>query len=251
MTRKLDWDYTQLAATYTNRPPYSPQVVDTIVAAPGRPRPRTADIGAGNAHLTVDLLARGCVVDAVEPNAAMREIGMARTAGSDRVTWIDAVAEDNGLPDGTYDLVAYGSAFSTTRREEALKESARILRPDGWFACIWNHRVLDDPLQARIEALIRDRIPGYSYGVRREDQQPLIEGSGLFGTVTRLDQAITFRLPAQDWLDAWRSHGTLQRQAGARFGEIIDEIEKVVGTTGADPIEIPYRTVGWMARRAA
>jgi SAM-dependent methyltransferase len=249
-TGQLEWDYTHLAATYSMRPPYAPGVVDQIVAASGRPNPRTADIGAGNGHLTVDLLDRGCIVDAVEPNQAMRDIGIRRTAERPHISWSVGIAEDNGLPADTYDLVAYGSAFSTTDRPQALQETARILHTGGWFACIWNHRRLDDPLQAQIEAYIHRQIPNYSYGSRRENQQPLIEASGRYGPVTKLEEQIVHRVPVVDWIDAWRSHGTLQRQAGDAFEEIIDAIERMVGEQFTDQIDVPYTTVGWMAAKS-
>jgi SAM-dependent methyltransferase len=244
--QQVEWDYTKLAETYTLRPPYAPRAVDRIVATCGRPNPRVADIGAGNGHLTVELLARGCDVDAVEPNEAMREIGMARTKG-DAVTWHVAVGEDTGLPSGTYDLVTFGSSFAVTDRQLALRETARILRRPGWFACLWNHRDLEDPLQAEIEARIRARIPDYGYGARREDQAPVIEESGLFEAPTVLREPIRHTVEVSDWLAAWRSHGILERQAGTEFDSILAEIDKHVLSLGVDKLEIPYVTVGWIA----
>ena len=245
-TKHVDWDYTKLAATYTQRPPYSPRAIDRIVAACGKPAPRVADIGAGNAHLTVDLLARGCTVDAVEPNAAMREIGMQRTEGG-AARWHVAVGEDTGLAAGAYDLVTFGSSFATTDRPLALRETARILRRPGWFACIWNHRDLEDPLQADVEALIKAKIPDYGYGTRREDQAPVIEESGLFEPPVVLREPIVHRVPVQDWLAAWRSHGILERQAGPQFESILADIDDRVLSLGVEEIAVPYVTVGWIA----
>jgi SAM-dependent methyltransferase len=243
---QLEWDYTKLAATYTLRPPYAPHAVDRIIETCRRPNPRVADIGAGNGHLTVDLLSRGCVVDAVEPNDAMREIGVERTADSE-VTWHVGVGEDTGLASDTYDLVTFGSSFATTDRPLALRETARILRHPGWFACIWNHRDLNDPLQAEIEARIRARIPDYGYGTRREDQAPVIEASGRFETPTVLREPVLHRVPVSDWLAAWRSHGILERQAGSQFDSILADIDEYVRSLGVDEIEVPYVTVGWIA----
>lgn len=244
--KQLEWDYTKLAATYSLRPPYAPAAVDRVVGICGRSTPRVADIGAGNAHLTVDLLARGCVVDAVEPNDAMREIGVQRTADG-AVTWHVGIGEDTGLAAGTYDLVTYGSSFATTDRPRALRETARILRRPGWFTCLWNHRDLDDPLQAEIESIIRARIPDYGYGTRREDQAPVIEQSGLFETPTVLREPVLHRVAVSDWLAAWRSHGILERQAGADFERILADIDRHVLALGVEELDVPYVTVGWIA----
>jgi SAM-dependent methyltransferase len=242
---QVKWDYTKLAETYTQRPPYAPRAIDRIVSICGRDNPRVADIGAGNGHLTVDLLSRGCEIDAVEPNEAMREIGMQRASGN-AVRWHIGIGEDTGMASDTYDLVTFGSSFATTDRPLALRETARILRRPGWFACIWNHRNLEDPLQAEIEARIRGRIPDYDYGTRREDQAPVIEDSGLFETPTVLREPVLHRVAVKDWLDAWRSHGILESQAGPEFDSILADIDELVLALGVDEMDVPYTTVGWI-----
>jgi ubiquinone/menaquinone biosynthesis C-methylase UbiE len=243
------WDYTNLASSYSFRPSYAPQAVDRIVAVCAREHPRAADIGAGTGHLTVDLAARGCDVDAVEPNEAMRTVGRERTTGSPRVRWWEGTAEATGLPQEAYELVTFGSSFNTTDRPLALRESARLLRDGGWIACLWNHRVLSDPLQAEIEDLIQRSVPGYAYGARREDQEPIIETSGLFGPVTKLEEPIRHRMAVDDWMVAWRSHATLQRQAGHRFVEVVQAIKDLLDGKGLGVLEVPYVTVGWIAPR--
>ncbi|WP_236789901.1 class I SAM-dependent methyltransferase [Amycolatopsis sp. GM8] len=237
------WDYTTLAATYSLRPPYAPRAIDQIVGLSLTPNPRVADIGAGTGHLTLDLLARRCEVDAVEPNAAMAEIGRARTEG--RASWSTGTGEASGLRSTSYDLVTFGSSFNTTDRQAALQESARLLVNSGHIACLWNHRQLDDPLQFEIESLIRSRVPEYSYGLRRQDQAPVIDESGLFGETSVVEEPIVHRVPADDWIAAWRSHATLQRQAGDQFDDLVNEIAKIAGS---GELEVPYVTVGWTAR---
>lgn len=72
-------------------------------------------------------------------------------------------------------MVSFGSSFNVVERPAALREVKRIAVARGWFACRWNHRDLDDPLQKEVEATIVSLVPGYGYGVRREDQTAVIE----------------------------------------------------------------------------
>ena len=108
------------------------------------------------------------------------------------------------------------------------EEAARILVPRGWFACIWNHRDLDDPLQSEIERTIRLHLPDYNYGSRREDQTAVIERSGLFQDVTPVTGRVVHEQTVADGYDAWYSHATLQRQAGPAFEAILRDIRHIL-----------------------
>jgi ubiquinone/menaquinone biosynthesis C-methylase UbiE len=245
---KTEWDYTRLARAYRKRPGYADAVVDGIVAYAGLVGgERVCDVGAGTAHLTRMLLERGLVVDAVEPNDAMRAEGREATAGNPNVTWYEGVGEATGRPAGAFALVTFGSSFNVTDRAAALRESARILRPRGAFACLWNHRDLSDPLQAAIERAIAAEVPSYTYGARREDQTAVIEASGLFDDLRAISGTVTHRQTKDDCVEAWRSHATLQRQAGERFAVAIQRIEEILADQPGDAIEVPYTTRGWVA----
>ncbi|MEW2354022.1 class I SAM-dependent methyltransferase [Spirillospora sp. NPDC029432] len=246
----LKHDYTPFSSTYEHRPDYAPGVVDGLVRiARVGPEDAVCDIGAGSGHLTVPLLEHGLAVDAVEPNASMREIGERRTAGFPHVRWREGFGESTGLGTGTCGLVTFGSSFDRTEREAALKEVDRILRPGGHFACLWNHRDLDDPLQAEIEALIHRYVPAYDYGVRRQDPSPVIRASGLFEEPVALRQRVVHRVDAGRWCDAWSSHMTLGSQAGDRFGDVLDGIRALVKEhAGGGTVDVPYTTKLWVAR---
>ncbi|ANZ39678.1 hypothetical protein BBK82_30180 [Lentzea guizhouensis] len=242
-------DYSPFATTYQDRADYVPSVVDALLrVAEVRRGDAVCDIGAGSGHLTEPLLQRGFHVDAVEPTPAMRELGERRTHGYPHVRWYEGRGEASGRASEAYALVTFGSSFNLTERPLALAETARILRDGGYFACLWNHRVLDDPLQARIEELIHDRIPVYSYGVRRADQTDVIVRSGLFETPVVVSGTQVFRLPSQAWCDAWASHSTVGQQSGNGFTGLVDEIRELVRAEAGDFIDVPYTTKAWVAR---
>lgn len=240
------WDYTAHAETFDKRPDYSGETVtrllDHISAFSGQ---AAADIGAGTGRLTIHLLERGLHVAAVEPNDRMRSIGVRKTEGK-AVKWFPSIAEDTGLPDSAFYLVTFGSSFNVVDRLRALQETARILIPGGWFACLWNCRDLSDPVQSAVEAIIHRWIPNYDYGVRREDQTAMIEGTGFFRSVDRIEGRFTARVPVTDYLGAWRSHATLARQAGQNFEALISAIRESL--SGQSIIEVPYNTRAWCAR---
>ncbi|MAG98376.1 MAG: methyltransferase domain-containing protein [Alphaproteobacteria bacterium] len=245
---KTEWDYSDLAEAYLQRPDYSDAAIDELLASAGlEAGARVCDVGAGVAHLTLKLLQRGLEVSPVEPNDEMRARGEQRTAAWPQVSWVEGTGEHTRQPDDAFDLVTFGSSFNVVDQAAALRESSRILKSRGWFACMWNHRDLDDPLQAAIESAIAARIPDYAYGRRREDQTAAIEASGLFGEVRRISGGIKHQQSQDDCLEAWRSHGTLHRQAGQQFDAVIADIEMVLHDNGQAVIDIPYTTHVWLA----
>jgi ubiquinone/menaquinone biosynthesis C-methylase UbiE len=248
---EIQWDYTRLADAYLKRPDYSPKAVASLISLSGaQSGDPVCDMGAGAGHLTQFLTEAGFAVTAVEPNDAMRANGIKRTDGYGQISWIKAAAEKTGLPDSAFVMVTFGSSFNVTDRPAALAETARILRPGGTFACMWNHRDLDDAIQAGIESVIKRVVPEYRYGSRREDQTGVINDSGLFGEVTRIEGDVTHEQSIDDCVEAWRSHATLERQTGDKFRLVLHEIEAYLRGLGRDSILIPYRTRIWAAKKA-
>lgn len=246
---KTEWDYTTLADAYLKRPDYADAAIDAMLSIAGaEKKDKFCDVGAGVAHLTLMLAARGLDVVAVEPNDAMRANGIKRTEKLGNVRWHEGTGEATGQTEQTFDMVTFGSSFNVCDRQQALKETARILKPRGWFACMWNHRQLEDPIQAQIEAIIKARVSGYGYGTRREDQTVVIDASGLFGPVVHLDSRVMHEQTIEECVEAWRSHATLERQAGAAFHDVVAAIESYLQSLGTPSIQIPYSTNIWVAQ---
>jgi SAM-dependent methyltransferase len=243
---QVAWDYTTLAQHYDKRADYAPAALDRLIADTGLKAGATvADLGAGTGKLALPLSRRGFKVRAVEPNDAMRAIGVENARGLD-ITWREGTGEATGLPAHEADLVTFGSSFNVVDQPKALIETARLLKPRGWLACLWNHRDLDDPTQRAIEAIITSEIAGYDYGKRREDPSPAIAASGLFEPARHVEAGFVVDMPTADVIEAWRSHGTLQRQAGARFDAIVARIAALLA--GKAVIPVPYHTRLWFAR---
>lgn len=247
---KTEWDYSSLAKAYLKRPDYSGVAIDEMLKiANVQSGSRVCDVGAGVAHLTLHLVRRLFLVDAVEPNDEMRKYGVQRTRDYGNVRWFEGTGENTGLDASSYSLVTFGSSFNVTNRELALKESARILLPCGWLGMMWNHRKLDDPIQERIEHIIKNHIPSYDYGARREDQSDIILRSGFFEDVKTVQGVIMHEQKVDDVIEAWYSHATLERQAGASFNKIVQDIETYLRGLAVEAISVPYVTNIWLARK--
>ncbi|MGH9533893.1 MAG: class I SAM-dependent methyltransferase [Terriglobales bacterium] len=245
------WDYTEHAPHYDKRADYSRDAIDSLFKSIGCDIPRrVADIGAGTGKLTKELLRHGLTVWSVEPNEAMRAIGIQNTKGLS-ATWSVGTGEATGLPTGSVYAAFFGSSFNVVGQSAALAETSRILVPHGWFACMWNHRRLDDPFQERIESIIKSAIPSYSYGSRREDPTVLVDASGYFSNTRSIRRHFVWPMRKQDIVAAWKSHATLKRQAGSDslFENIIHQIAGYLDEL-PEPVEVPYTTQIYFAQKS-
>lgn len=239
----LDWDYSALAAHYNQRAPYAPAAIDALLRELALPAgARVVDIGAGTGRLSLPLQQRGLALTAVEPNAAMRAVGQ-----RDGLDYVAARGEATGLAGGTFALASYGSSFNVMPAQAALAEAARLLCSNGYIALMWNHRDLDDPLQQAVEQAIRRNVPDYGYGSRREDPSAEIQRSGLFGPARHLSHAFVHVSTQAAFLDGFRAHATLLRQAGDKAAAVLQDIAAAVGS--AQQIAVPFHTRIWWAQR--
>ncbi len=245
---KTEWDYTNLASSYLDRVDYSAAAVNQILLKVND-KPKICDIGAGVGHLTKLLAPFALTIDAVEPNDNMRGIGIQSLINLSNVIWHEGIAEATTMNSDTYDLVTFGSSFNVCNQQLALRESNRILKSRGYFACMWNLRDLNNPLQKEIEEIIKVHIPKYSYGTRRQDQSKIINESNLFCNIESFQEKTTHLISSEQFINAWNSHATLARQSGDKFNLIIKDIAKIIRRHNSTTLEIPYNTVVFMAQK--
>jgi SAM-dependent methyltransferase len=139
------------------RPGYPPGVLDLLQSECGlTPESAIADIGSGTGILTRLFLENGNVVYGIEPNAAMRQAGEEFLAGYRKFRSVAATAEATTLPDASVDLVTAAQAYHWFDPPAARVEFARILRPGGSVAVIWNERKKNlGPFAGQYEQLLR------------------------------------------------------------------------------------------------
>jgi SAM-dependent methyltransferase len=223
------------------RPGYPMEAV--VWATPTAPA-SVVDLGAGTGILTRALGAVGHDALPVEPDDGMRAQfarstrGRAALAGS---------AEEIPVPDASVDGVVVGQAYHWFDRERAHREIARVLRPGGVFATLWNVRDDSVPWVAELTA-IADAERGYRGA---DDHAPGSFGP-LFGPLERAEFAhATIHTPGSlvelMKTRAWYRTAMPRRRIAVEQA-VIDLVARHLN--GRDEFALPYVTVAFRAYRA-
>jgi SAM-dependent methyltransferase len=154
------------------RPSYPPSVIALLEGQCGLgPACTVADLGSGTGILTRLLLDTGARVIGVEPNAAMRasaEKSLGHGPCAPRFESVDGSAESTTLADQSVDLVTAAQAFHWFDPARSRAEMARILRPAGFVALVWNQRK-DTAMNRDYEEMLERFAPEYAQ-VRERDR---------------------------------------------------------------------------------
>ncbi len=135
---------------------------------------RIVELGAGTGRLTEELVRLGHEVLATDPLEPMLAHLHRRLPD---VPTAQAAAERIPLPDRGVDVAVSAQAFHWFDLDRALPEIARVLRPGGVLALVWNRRDERIPWVRRLGQLLG--------GDQEQDTDPThtLIGSGLFGFV--------------------------------------------------------------------
>jgi SAM-dependent methyltransferase len=127
-------DFGRTASDYArHRAGFPPELIDRLLArgiAP--PGARVVDLGTGTGSLARLFAAHGCDVTAVDiaPPLLEQARRLDREAGIE-VAYVEAPAEDTGLPGGAFDVVSAGQCWHWFDRLAAAREVARLLAGAG------------------------------------------------------------------------------------------------------------------------
>ncbi|OCH94970.1 S-adenosyl-L-methionine-dependent methyltransferase [Obba rivulosa] len=150
------------------RPSYQSAVLSHVRNALKSPAPyNVVEIGAGTGIFTRALLAHpewaSAIKElrAVEPSPGMREV-FARTVADERASVTEGTFDNTGVEDGWADLIVIAQAYHwCPDYNKASAEFARVLKPNGFVAFVWN---LDDRDAAAWVAQLRDSIELHESG---------------------------------------------------------------------------------------
>lgn len=241
--------FSDRAADYVKyRPGYPGAIFDAVLAGLGQPaRLAAADVGAGTGISARALADHGVRVTAVEPNAAMRSAASAHP----RVQWREGTGEATGLESGSVDLVLCAQAFHWMRQEEAIREFARILRPRGRVAILWNERDRQDPLLAAYRAAILE-VGGEHPAEMREFDPSVITREGLFAGVRVVEAPNQQRLDEEGLIGRAMSASYVPK-TGPGAGRLANRLREIYRERrdAAGLVTLKYNTRVWLAERAS
>ncbi len=232
--------FAEVAGSYERgRPGYPEEAVRWLA---GDEPHDVIDLGAGTGKLTRALVALGHRVVAVEPLDEMRaqlEValpGVRAAAGS---------AEAIPAPDASTDVVTSAQAFHWFDHGAALPEIARVLRPGGRLALVWNSRDDRDPWMARLSELIGNET------IKNADVCAPIDESRLFGPVETATFKFEQALDRETLLDLILSRSYCAKLPPAEREPILGAVGRLYDeTAGPDGVRLAYVTECFRTRRA-
>lgn len=234
------------------RPGWPPEAIDRILLELGLGSDAVVvDLAAGTGKLTRLLVPRANRVIAVEPSGDMRR-RLAEVVPEAEV--LDGAADSIPLDDGAVDALCVAEAFHWFATPEAGREIARVVRPGGGVAILWNaHGFGDEPWLASVGGVIGEALaPAFESANRHRPErwQDAFEG-GPFEPFEH------FEVPHEQRTDVDGFVGHVSTWSHTRVldsdvrEKLLSEVREVLQSEHPTPEEvvIPYRATVYWARR--
>ena len=148
------------------------------------------------------------------------------------------------MPDAVADVVTCAQSFHWFDHALALPEIARVLRPGGRLALVWNSRDDGDPWVARLSEIIGNETVGPG------DVFDPIDASGLYGPVETAEFPYAETVDRERLLDLVLSRSYCAKLPPADREPILDAVASLYDeTAGPDGVRIAYVTQCFRAAR--
>ena len=213
------------------RPAYPTEAVTWLTGGEAKV---VLELGAGTGKLTRQLVDAGHAVFATDPDEAMLEVLHERVP---EVSAKVATAEDIPANDRSVDVVVVAQAFHWFDHEVALPEIARILKPGGHVALVWNSRDERIPWVRRMGDLLGRQ------DLDTSSAQHLVH-SDLFGFMEETSFKHWQEVNRESILDLARSRSSYLVMDEAEQEQHLAEVRAFYADygRGMDGMQIPYVT---------
>jgi SAM-dependent methyltransferase len=210
---------------------------------------RIADVGAGTGKFTRALASAGFDVVAIEPLAGLRARLQERQPA---VTALEGTAEELPLPDASVDAVAVADAFHWFDGELAVQELARVIRPDGGLALLWNQpaeeRTGTTEWMAEIRAL-RDALRPDHPAFVKDQGRGAVSASPDFDTMHYAEVRHTHETDRAGVVAAVASISYVSALPEPERRALLEDVDAIMDRAGVAKVQSPLRTTIWTARR--
>jgi SAM-dependent methyltransferase len=200
------------------------------------------DLAAGTGKLTRILAERADTVIAVEPVDGMREVLRERLP---HVRTMSGTAEAIPLPDGCADAVFVAEAFHWFDPPAAAAEIARVLKPGGGLALLWNTPGSEelDWVAELHETVMRHRLPEVTNLRETVPWREALEAEPRFGPLYDEEAAHDHLTDREMLLAEIASFSGIGGLPPDRFATTIAACRAVLERHGIDRVTLTYRTL--------
>lgn len=221
-----------VAAAYERgRPSYPAEAAAWLMDGEAR---IVLELGAGTGKLTSVLVEQGHAVHATDPDPAMLDVLRERVPGA---SVKQASAEEIPANDRSVDVVVVAQAFHWFDHERALPEIARVLRPGGHLALVWNSRDERIPWVRRLGGTIGRQDADTS-------SADVVAESDLFGPLEETSFKHWQDVNRETFLDMARSRSSIATLPPERRDAKLAEVAALYDEygRGMDGMQLPYVT---------
>jgi len=208
---------------------------------------RILDLGTGTGTLARGFARRGALVTGLDrAETLMAEARRLDAAAGVTIDYRTGMAEDTGLPAGSFDVVAAGQCWHWFDRPKAAEECRRLLVANGRLVvCHFDWVPLPGNLVAATEALILKHNPSWSMGGGTGLYPAWLADAAMAGF--RNIETFSFDMDVPYTPESWR--GRIRASAGVAASLPADAVERfdrehadlLAGTFPGDVLPVPHR----------
>jgi SAM-dependent methyltransferase len=213
------------------RPSYPAEAADWLI---GSKQSRVLELGAGTGLLTARLVEAGHDVLATDPLPEMLAHLRRRLPG---VPVAVGTAESIPAPSRSMDVVVCAESFHWFDHPSALAEIARVLRPGGVLALVWNFRDEGIPWVRKLGRIINPEL-------EPPDLVDPLRNSEIFGFVESREFSFYQSLGRPELLDLVRSRSYVASMADGERDDVLTRVGALYDDYGRGPdgMQLRYLT---------